>query len=111
MRRFLAILSLIGLLNVLGCSGIEPPMPDKILTHPLGTTPLKIGMTKANVRNIWGEPDLIRHVGESSGPGSTTKEEWIYYGRMSTLPINCGYLARPQHLYFDGDSLTNFKEG
>ncbi|MDD5449254.1 MAG: hypothetical protein PHO42_01470 [Candidatus Omnitrophica bacterium] len=93
-----------------GCAGIEPPSPDKILSHPLGMGPIDIGMAKAEVKEQWGEPDIIRNIGESNDIGSTQKEEWVYYGRMRNLPVNYGYLAKSLHLYFDGNNLTSFKE-
>jgi hypothetical protein len=101
---------LIYTLGAVGCAGIEPPNPEKILTHPLGTGPIDLGMTKEEVRAQWGEPDLLRNIGESKGVGSTQKEEWIYYGRVRNLPVSYGYIAKTLYLYFDGENLTSFKE-
>lgn len=101
---------MVYLVGLIGCAGIEPPSPDKLLTHPLGTTPIRIGMTKNEVKELWGEPDLARNLGESKDIGQTQKEEWVYYGRVTSLPISYGYLSKPMHLYFDGNNLTRFKE-
>lgn len=95
---------------MIGCAGIEPPTPDKLLTHPIGTGPLHLGMTKDEVKGAWGDPDLVQGISSSKDMGSTVREEWIYYGRITNLPINCGYLSKTVHLSFDGNSLTNFKE-
>jgi hypothetical protein len=103
-------LFLISVLSITGCAGIEPPQPEKILSHPLGTGPIDVGMTKEEIRELWGEPDLIQNVGESKDMGSTQKEEWIYYGRVRNLPVSYGYLAKSLHLYFDGNNLTSFTE-
>ena len=99
-----------SLFIITGCAGIEPPNPKKILTHPLGIGPIEIGMTKEEVREFWGDPDMVRNIGESKDMGSTQKEEWLYYGRVTNLPVNYGYLAKSLRLYFDGNNLTRFKE-
>ena len=106
-KSLFCIISLIGFLGILGCAGIEPFSPNTLLTHPLGTDPISAGMTKDEFRNIWGEPDMIRNLGESKDAGQTQKEEWIYYGRVRNLPVNYGYLARTIHVYFDGNHLTS----
>lgn len=109
-RSLFYAVSLIGFLWIIGCAGIEPPSPDKILKHPLGSGPIEIGMTKEEIKGLWGEPDLIRNIGESKDAGLTQKEEWLYYGRVQNLPVNYGYLSKALHLYFDGKNLTSFKE-
>jgi len=101
---------LVCITGVMGCAGIEPPQPEKILKHPLGAGPIDIGMSKEEITSLWGEPDLIRNIGESTDRGRTQKEEWIYQGRMTNLPVNYGYLSKSLHLYFDGNNLTSFKE-
>lgn len=111
MKKFLfCITALTGILGIIGCAGIEPPSPDRILTHPFGTGPIGTGMTKAEIKELWGEPDLIRNIGESKDMGPTQREEWFYYGRMKNLPVNYGYLSKSLHLYFDGNNLTTFRE-
>lgn len=101
---------MLSLISIVGCSGIEPPSPGHLLQHPLGTTPLHIGMTKNEVKEIWGEPDLIQDKGENQDRGATEKQEWVYYGRMQNLPISYANLSKSLRIYFDGNSVTNFKE-
>jgi len=95
---------------VLGCAEITPPMPDQIITHPLGTDPLNVGMTKEEVLSIWGQPDVINKIGISKGLGGTKKEEWIYHAAYSGVPVDKGYLSKARYLYFDGDNLVRFHE-
>lgn len=108
MRRFLMAVCLVSM-GFAGCSGIEPPSPDKLLTHPLGTSPLHMGMTKDEVKGMWGDPDLVENV-IGSDDRLTTKEHWVYYGRVRNLPINYGHLSKTVHIYFDGHNITSFKE-
>lgn len=91
---------------LIGCAEIKPPSPQEILRQPLGESPLRIGMTKEKVKSLWGEPDLVR-VLETDAQG-TVKEEWVYRGRYPNLPINVDYLAKTQHLFFDGENLVKF---
>ncbi|MFC1577057.1 outer membrane protein assembly factor BamE [Candidatus Omnitrophota bacterium] len=89
-----------------GCAGIEPPTPDEVLRHPLGTDTIKVGMTKNQVREIWGEPDEVNDIDNDKrwkGP----REEWVYRGQYSAIPFDAGYLSKTKHLYFDGNNLTN----
>lgn len=98
------------ILGIVGCAGTMPSNPDKPTSHPVGFGPIEIGMTKDEIKSLWGEPDMVRNVGESNDMGPTQKEEWIYYSRVSQLPIvNYGYLAKTLHLYFDGKNLTAYK--
>jgi hypothetical protein len=98
-------------LGTVGCAVLEPTDPkNKLSSHTIGFGPINIGMTKDEIRSLWGDPDIIRYVGESQDLGQTSKEEWIYYGRISQLPVNYGYLAKALHLYFDGQNLTGYKQ-
>jgi len=108
MNRLLlyAIISLF----VLGCAGIEPPTPEEIMTHPFGKDPLRIGMTKAEVISIWGDPDVINELGIGKGVGGSKKEEWVYYPSYSAVPIDKGYLSKAKYLYFDGNNLVRFHD-
>jgi len=110
MKKVASVVSLLALVGLIGCAGIEPPMPDKLLTHPLGTSPIHLGMTKNEVKEILGEPDSIQSKGDSEDKGLTKKEEWVYNKRMKNLPVNYGYLARSMYIYFDGDNVTSVKE-
>jgi len=110
MKNCICALICICLLSIIGCAGIEPPSPERILSNPLGTGPIRVGMTKDEVIEVWGEPDLIGSLGESTDYGRTAKEKWTYHGRFTNLPVNYGYLSNPVYLYFDGNNLTNYEE-
>ncbi len=91
-----------------GCAEIKPfEAPSQVLKHPLGTDPITIGMTKEKVESLWGVPDQINKLGFADQWG-TPKEEWIYKGRYSKIPINKGYFYKSKYLYFDGNILTSF---
>lgn len=111
MRKSLLTALFVCALGLAGCAGMEsPPTPENILSHPLGTSPLRIGMTKDEVRSIWGDPDSIKHIGESTNMGATEKVEWVYNARATNLPINYANLSKPMHLYFDGKNLTSYNQ-
>lgn len=108
MIKFLLILVL--LVSFIGCAEITPPTPDQVIKHPLGTDPLRIGMTKEEVIFMWGRPDIINKIGISKGLGGTKKEEWVYYPAYSGVPLDKGYLSKTRHLYFDGNHLVRFRK-
>ncbi|MDD4879400.1 MAG: hypothetical protein PHR22_02965 [Candidatus Omnitrophica bacterium] len=91
-----------------GCAGIEPPSPKQIIEHPFGTSMLRAGLTKDQVLAQWGEPDLKEF--DNTGKWGNAKERWTYYGRMSGLPLDEGYLTKTQYLYFDGKNLARYNE-
>ncbi len=98
---------------VAGCAGIQPPSPEEVLRHPLGSDPIKIGMTKEEVESIWGKPDEIRQV-EDKALGKGAREEWVYrpaeYGAIMPVPVDAGYLSKTKRLYFDGENLTHIRD-
>ena len=106
MVRYAIIIFL--LLCIIGCAGVEPPMPDDVISHPLGTESLRVGMTKEEVISLWGKPDAVNKTGVSKGLGGTSREEWIYYPRYSGIPIDGGYLSKTKRLYFDGNNLVRY---
>lgn len=108
-KSLLYALGVIAVLGIIGCAELATPDPGKPTSHPLGFGPIEIGMTKDEIKSFWGDPDLIRDTAESKDKGPTQKEEWVYYGRVSQLPVNYGYLAKALHLYFDGKNLTGYK--
>ncbi|NQU73689.1 MAG: outer membrane protein assembly factor BamE [Candidatus Omnitrophica bacterium] len=110
MRKGLQIVVLLSLVNMLGCAGIEPPTPKEILKHPFGMVPIKVGMTKDQVREELGEPDAIQDEGGSQDKGLTERQEWTYYSRVKNIPVNYGYFSKSLRLHFDGDNLTSFRE-
>jgi len=91
---------------LMGCAEIKPPTPAEIMRQPLGGSPLRTGMTKEEIKSLWGTPDVVR-TSEPDAQGSI-KEEWIYRGRYPNLPINVDYLSETQHLFFDGNHLVKF---
>ncbi len=104
---FLSVLLVMTI--IFGCAGIQPPMPDEILRKPLGTESIKIGMTKKEVEGLWGKPDETNYV-EDKERWKGPREEWVYRGQYSALPIDAGYLSKTKRLYFDGDHLTSIQE-
>ena len=86
-----------------------PPAPQEIIKTPIGTSSVKIGMTKNQVVDLWGEPDSKRTM-ENADKWAGTREEWLYRGRYKNLPVDAGYLSKTKKLYFDGDNLTNIAE-
>lgn len=99
-----ALVAVLLVLALGGCAEIEPPGPEEIMRQPLGQSPLKIGMSKEQVKSIWGQPDSIKTVGTDFQ--GIVKEEWVYSGRYPNLPINVDYLSESQHLIFDGNYLV-----
>lgn len=95
-----------SLVALVSCADVMPPPPQKIIQTPIGTSSVKIGMTKDQVVDLWGEPDA-KKVTEDSEKWSGAREEWLYRGRYSGLPVDAGYLSKTKKLYFDGDNLTN----
>ena len=109
MRKFNIDLAVVFLIIFLcGCAEIQPfEAPGEVLKHPLGTDPIHLGMTKEQVKGLWGSPDQINKLGLADQWG-TPKEEWVYKARYSKIPIDKGYLYRTKYLYFEGDILTSF---
>ena len=93
---------------ITGCAEIQPfEAPGEVLRHPLGTDPVRLGMTKNEVEALWGPPDQINTMGTADQWG-LPKEEWIYKARYSKIPIDKGYLYKTKYLYFEGEILTSF---
>lgn len=97
----------IGMICLAGCAGIEPPTPEGILRHPLGTM-LRVGLTKDQILAQWGEPDLKEY--DDTGKWGNAREKWTYYARYGGVPVNAGYLSKTQYLFFDGMNLVKFTE-
>ena len=93
-----------------GCAEIDLfKAPQEIIKHPLGTDPIHLGMTKEKIESLWGRPDQINPLGMADQWG-TPKEEWVYDGRYSKIPIDKGYLHKSKYLYFEGNYLTKFRD-
>ncbi|MBF0252931.1 MAG: hypothetical protein HQL29_03860 [Candidatus Omnitrophica bacterium] len=91
-----------------GCAEFDVPTPGKILNNPMGSSIVKIGMTKNEVNSLYGTPDLKRTV--YSTDWEAPREEWYYKANMNILPISAGYLTDDVYLYFDSNSLTNISD-
>ena len=91
-----------------GCAEIEPPTPGDIISHPLGKDTLRVGMNKEEVMSIWGEADVVNK-NVVLKPSGKVREEWIYHGRYSDVPLDTNNFSKTRHLYFDGNNLTEFR--
>lgn len=92
--------------TLLGCAEIQPPGPAEILESPLGKSAVRLGMTKDEVRDLWGEPDQIEALEE--GIWGSKRELWIYEARFPELSqVDVGYATRTKRLLFEGDSLIS----
>jgi len=89
-----------------GCAEIQPPPPSEILQAPLGKSQLRIGMSKSEVRSLWGDPDGVEPAGD--GQYGSLKELWVYEARFPDLSaLDMGYATRTRRLLFDGDTLVS----
>lgn len=109
MNMFKLFLIAVLFLSLTGCAEIDAPTPKEIIKRPFGTGSIKVGMAKGKVRELWGEPDQVNYVEDKEKWGGA-REEWVYTGRYSAIPIDAGYLSKTKKLYFDGESLTNIVE-
>lgn len=92
---------------IAGCAEINLfQTPTEVLKHPLGTDPVRVGMTKDEIISIWGEPDQINQL-EPTDEWKTPREEWAYLGRYSKIPIDKSYLFKTKYLIFDGNNLVS----
>ena len=92
-----------------GCSAITLPDPNEVVSHPLGTESIKVGMTKQQVESIWGKPDSVKVV-EGEGKWQGVREVWTYRAEFGSIPVDAGYLSKTKKLYFDGENLTEIGE-
>ena len=91
--------------NFIGCADIEVPRVENILKNPLGDVSLKLGMTKGQVLDTYGEPTSKDIVVSLEWKGE--RDQWYYSAQYGVLPVGAGYLSEDLYLYFDGESLTN----
>jgi hypothetical protein len=108
LKNYFAILMVIFCVLISGCAEVDVPKPDEIIKNPLGPGSVRVGMTKDQVVNIYGEPNIKGMVTSSKWGGS--REEWIYEAQASALPVSAGYLGEDLYLYFDGENLTNISK-
>ena len=92
-----------------GCAEITPPTPQEVLESPFGKGPLRLGMTKDEVRSIWGDPDTIEK--KSEDQWGAVRELWTYEAKLQGIvPINVGYASKSKYLEFEGNNLVTFYE-
>ncbi|MFH1856321.1 MAG: hypothetical protein ABH836_03700 [Candidatus Omnitrophota bacterium] len=94
--------------TICGCETLPPPTPEKIITNPFGTTPLRMGMSKEEVINLWGQPNEVTEKGQDEL--GTVKEEWTYQARYPVIPVDYNYLSKDKVLIFSGNSLTDWED-
>ena len=96
---------IMALLFLAGCGDTYIPSAKEAMNKPLGTGPeFTLGTTKAEVLDDWGPADVvIPHGVDEIG---NTREEWIYHGRVQSLPIDVEYVSRDKHLFFEGDNMV-----
>jgi len=108
--KVIAIILTVMFLSVAGCALFHSTKPgETIITHPLGTDSVKLGMTKEQVKSIIGEPDAIVSKGTTSDMLKSNIEEWTYKGRYTDIPLKADYFGKGLILTFDGDNLTSSK--
>ena len=96
---------LIAALVLCGCADTEMPTAKQALERPFGTgDPFTKGTTKAEVLDAWGQPAHINFLGVDEL--GNTREEWLYKGWISGIPIDQEYLSRNKHLFFEGDNMV-----
>lgn len=110
MKTINALILMCALIFVSGCAEVDIPTPHDVLKHPLGTESVKRGMSKEQVKNLWGEPDEASYEEIEKAGTVRSREIWIYKARYSALPVDAGYLSKTKYLYFDGDSLTTISD-
>lgn len=99
-------LSLLVLLA--GCAEVKTPTLKETITRPLGAgTPFAQGASKEEVLSYWGKPDAITSQGVDEL--GNAKEEWVYRGRVSAIPLDYGYVSKTRRLFFVGDSLLRWE--
>lgn len=107
MRLALSSLLVIASLSLSGCGEFNIlDTPQQIIKKPLGTDAIKVGMTKNQVTSIWGKPDQINKL-KASDEWQTPKEEWVYIGRYSKIPLDRSYLFKTKYLIFDGNNVVS----
>jgi len=113
MSKLIAVVSVCLALAIItaGCAVLEPVKPEEVLKHPLGTPhALRRGMSKEQVRDMWGEPDSITSPEKVTDLTSTAAEVWVYHARYSKLPLDAGYFSKTRTLTFDGDNLVGWED-
>ena len=111
MKKILFIFALSALsICIAGCAELNLlEAPAEVIKHPLGTDPIRVGMTKEEVISKWGQPNQVNHL-EPSDEWNMPREEWVYMGRYSKIPIDRSYLSKTKYLIFDGNNLVYIED-
>jgi hypothetical protein len=89
-----------------GIAGLDPmDVPRTVIKNPLGTDPIRVGMSKDVVRDKWGDPDQINML-EPTDEWGTPREEWVYLGRASKIPLDKSYIFKTKYIIFDGNNVV-----
>ncbi|OIO80668.1 MAG: hypothetical protein COZ98_02400 [Candidatus Omnitrophica bacterium CG_4_8_14_3_um_filter_43_15] len=107
--KVIVMVLMIIFLSTAGCSIFKPFTPGKVISNPLGTDSLKVGMTKDQVKSILGDPDSVSSLPRTKDILSTACEEWIYQGRYTDMPLKTDYLGKTLILTFDGENLVSYR--
>ena len=100
----------VSVLALSGCAELNPiDASRQILKTPLGTDPVRVGMTKEEVVSIWGKPDLVNQL-QSSDQWQMPREEWVYTGRYQKVPLDTSYMFKTKYVIFDGNNLVSIGE-
>jgi len=83
--------------------------PKEVLSHPLGSDPIKLGMSMDEVIGIWGEPDQVNQLSPTD-EWNTPRVEWVYIGRYSKIPLDKSYLFKTKTFVFDGKHLVSIRD-
>jgi hypothetical protein len=104
--RIIATLVLLSVLT--GCAGLEAPTPERFIPPWSGASALHLGDSKDYVRDQWGDPESINHLGVDEV--GLEREEWIYSGRkLPVIEIEPKMLVKGENLIFTGRALTGYK--
>ena len=107
LKDLTTLLCVMAVLSLAGCSEIQSPTAGEAITHPFGTAaPFPRGTLKAKILETWGTPDVV--IPHGSDELGNPREEWIYHGRIQSLPIDYEYVSRTKHLFFEGENLTRW---
>lgn len=99
---------LVFLFTFSGCADMEAPGIKKIVTQPMDTkSTLKVGMNKDEVKNGWGDPDIINPL--TPGQFGAVTEEWVYIGRTD-FPVTYKSSEKTCYLVFEDDALVSWGE-
>lgn len=108
--KITAIILTVMFLSVAGCALFHSTNPgETIITHPIGTDSIKVGMTKEQVKSLIGEPDAVVYKGRTKDILSSGIEEWTYRSRYSDMPLKADFFGKTLILTFDGENLSSYK--